>query len=210
MKKMTAFLSMACATLFIFTLFAASAVAQSTDPDNPTVVTQSVVQGKNSSGETVVYYYTFTAGPGVLKVTTDQKSGGITANYNLSWELTDANFKKLASEDFYGVTTSERKVTEIKLAKKQKVILKAEVTEDVENFKFQFAGAVNFTGSGTGTGIGTGSGMGNGDGTITDLTGDSSGSQQICMPRNGVLILTMQDGKKARVDLSKVQKIEIQ
>ena len=191
---------MAFSLLFVFVLSSAAAFAQSTDPDNPTVVTQSVVQGKNpGNGEIIVYYYTFTAGPGVLKVITDQKSGGIRGNENLSWELMDANFKQLASEEFYGVTTSERKVNEIKLAKNQKVILKVKVTEDVENFKFQFTGAVNFASS-------------NSNENIQEITGDNTTqtTQQICMPRNGVLILTMQDGRKAKVDLGKVQKIEIQ
>ncbi|MGA9995236.1 MAG: hypothetical protein WBP93_07480, partial [Pyrinomonadaceae bacterium] len=161
MKK-TNFFGMAFSLLFVFVLFNSSASAQSTDPDNPTVVTQSAVQGKNpGNGEVVVYYYTFTAGPGILKLTTDQKSRGIRGNEKLSWELLDANFKGLASEELYGVTTSERKVNEVKLAKSQKVILKVKVTEDVENFKFQFAGAVNFAG-------------GNSNENIQEITGDNT------------------------------------
>lgn len=193
---------MAFSLLFVFVLFNAAAFAQSTDPDSPTVVTQSIIQWKVSGrGKNVVYYYTFTAKPGVLKVTTDQKSGGITAMPKLSWELTDANFNKIESEDFYQVTTAERKVKEIKFTKKQKVILKVTADEDVVSFKFQFAGAVAFTGDGSG-----------GDENIPEISGDDNtqSTQQICMPRNGVIIMTMKDGKKAKVDLSKVQKIEIQ
>jgi hypothetical protein len=201
--KIINFFGMAFSLLFVFALFNAATFAQSTDVDNPTVVTQSVVQGKHpgNTEETVVYYYTFTAGPGILKVTTDQKSGGITASANLSWELTDANFNMLGSEDFYQVTTLERKVKEIKLTKKQKVILKVEVTEDVKFFKFQFTGAVAFTPAKSG-----------GSENIPEISGDNNTptTQQICMPRNGVIIMTMKDGKKAKVDLSKVQKIEIQ
>ncbi len=76
-----------------------------------------------------------------------------------------------------------------------------EVTEDVENFKFQFAGAVAFTPAKSG-----------GNENIPEISGDNNtqSTQQICMPRNGVIILTMKDGNKAKVDLSKVQKIEIQ
>ena len=196
MKKIN-FFGMVFSLLFVFVLFNAAAFAQSTDPDSPTVVTQSAVQWKLSGkGKTVVYYYTFIAGSGILKITTDQTSVGITAMQNLSWELTDANFKTIKSEDFYGVTTSERRVTEINLTKKQKVILKVMVTDDVQNYKLQFAGAVNFT---------------NSDENIEDITADETETkQQICMPRDGVLILTMKDGKKVKVDLSKVQKIDIQ
>lgn len=188
---------MAFSLLFVFVLFNAAAFAQSTNADSPTLLKQSVVQWNVSGkGKNVVYYYTFTAGPGVLKITADQTSGGITGMENLSWELMDANFNAIESDDMFGVTTTERKVTEIKLTKKQKVILKVKVTDDVKNFKFQFAGAVNFTDS---------------DEEIEDLTGDQTeAKQQICMPRNGVLILTMNDGKKVKVDLSKVQKIDIQ
>lgn len=202
MKKLN-FFGIAFSLLFAFVLFNASAFAQSIDIDNPTVVTQSVVQGKHpgNTEEDVVYYYTFTAGPGVLKITTDQKSGGITGNYNLSWELTDTNFNAIESEDFYGTTTLERKVKEIKLTKKQKVILKVEVDEDVQLFKFQFTGAVAFTPAKSG-----------GNENIPEISGDTTTEsiQQICMPRNGIIIMTMKDGKKAKVDLSKVQKIEIQ
>ena len=202
MKK-TNFFSMAFSLLFIFVLFNAVTFAQSTDPDSPTVVTQSVVQWKVSDkGKNVVYYYTFTAGPGVLKVTTDQKSGGITAMPKLSWELTDANFNKIEGEDFYQVTTAERKVKEIKFTKKQKVVLKVTVDENVVSFKFQFAGAVAFAGDNSS----------GGNENIPEISGDDNtqSAQQICMPRNGVIIMTMKDGKKAKVDLNKVQKIEIQ
>ncbi len=189
--------------LFVFVLCSAAAFAQSTDIDNPTVVTQSVVQGKHpgNTEEDVVYYYTFTAGPGVLKVTTDQKSVGIIGNPNLIWELTDANFNAIESDDLYGVTTLDRKVKEIKLTKKQKVILRVELDDDVKLFKFQFTGAVSFTPAQSG-----------GNENIPEISGDTTtqSTQQICMPRNGVIIMTMKDGKKAKVDLSKVQKIEIQ
>lgn len=134
-------------------------------------------------------------------MTADQKSGGITGNAKLSWQLMNADSKDLASEDFYQVTTSERRVTDVKLTKKQKVILKVTINPAVVNFKFQFAGAVSFTG-----------GIGDSNADIPEITGDNNtpSTQQICMPRNGVIIMTMQDGKKAKVDLSKVQKIEIQ
>ncbi len=191
---------MAFSILFVSLISGVSSHGQSTDPDNPTVLTQSVIQWKNPGNREVVFYYTFTAGPGTLEVTTDQRSGGITAMPKLSWQLLDAKFNQIKSEDMYQVTTAERKVTEVTLTKKQKVILKVVAAEQLVNFKFQFSGAVNFAG-----------GKSSGSEDIQEITGEAvEGTQQICMPRNGVLIMTMQDGKKARVDLSKVQKIEIQ
>lgn len=192
----TNYLGTASSLLLVFGLFSGTASAQSTDPDGPTVLTQSTVQWNNpGNSSTVVYYYTFTAGPGVLKVTADQKSGGITAMPKLTWELLDANSNGIATEDFYQVTTSERKVKDIRFTRRQKVILKVTAGEDVMNYKFQFAGAATFAAE-----------------SIPELVGDVStqSTQQICMPRNGIIIMTMKDGKKAKVDLSKVQKIEIQ
>lgn len=186
-------------TLFVIGLFSTAAIAQSTDPDNPTMLKQNSIQWKRTkpSKTTLVYYYAFTAGPGTVEITTDQRSVGITGTENLSWKLTDAKFKDLGSADFYGVTTSERGVNEVMVSKKQTVILRVDVTEDVQEFKLRFDGAVTFAGGGE---------------EIPEITGDNEtpSTQQICMPRNGVLIMTMQDGKKAKVDLSKVQKIEIQ
>lgn len=198
MKK-TNLLGMAFSFLCVSLLGGVSAFAQSTDPDNPTVVTQSVIQWKNPGNREGVFYYTFTAGPGTLEVTTDQRSGGITAMPKLSWQLLDAKFNQIKAEDMYQVTTAERKVTEITLTKKQKVILKVVSDKQLVNFKFQFDGAVSFASGNSGSE------------DIPEITGEAGqGTQQICMPRNGVLIMTMQDGKKAKVDLSKVQKIEIQ
>ena len=199
---------MAFSLLFVFVLFNAATFAQSTDPDSPTLVTQTMVQGK-ITGEATAYYYTFTAGPGVLKVTFDLKSQ-TTSGAFMTWQLTDANFKELESGSIFGANAAgERQVKEINLTKKQKVILKAEGSADSApaNFKFQFTGAVAFTGGMSG------GGGGGGNQNIPEISGDTTtteSTQQICMPRNGVIIIIMKDGKKAKVDLSKVQKIEIQ
>ncbi|CAN5727152.1 hypothetical protein BH20ACI4_BH20ACI4_00990 [soil metagenome] len=199
MKTTTNAVRMIITLLFIIGLYSAVVSAQSTNPDSPTMLKQNTVQWKRTapSKTTKVFYYAFTAGPGTVEITTDQRSVGITAMQNLSWKLTDTKFKELGSEDLYGVTTMERKVNEVTVNKKQTVILRVDVTEDVQEFKFRFDGAVSFAG---------------GDEDVTEITGDTEteSTQQICMPRNGIIIMTMQDGKKAKVDLRKVQKIEIQ
>lgn len=186
------------ALLFVIGLFSIAGFSQSSNPDSPTVLKQNSIQWKRKtpSKKDLVYYYSFTAGPGTVEITTDQKSVGITGNENLSWDLTSTRFSSFGSEMFFGVTNSERKVNEVMVDKKQKVILKITVTEDVQEFKINFDGAVEFEGNEE----------------IPEITGttEMNSTQQICMPRNGVIVLTMQDGKKAKVDLSKVQKIEIQ
>ncbi len=197
MKK-TNFFGTAFCLLFVLFLFGTTVFAQSTDPDNPTVVVKREIQGKNLSGEELVYYYTFTAGPGSVKVTTDVKEGSPQGrSAAIYYSLLDSNFKEL--KRVTNIYANDRNIEEIKLNKKQKVILKLEVSSNTGNFKMQFDGAVNFTSS-------------NNDENIPEISGDTTtqSTQQICMPRNGVIIMTMQDGKKAKVDLSKVQKIEIQ
>lgn len=187
--------------LFVIGLCGIAGFAQSTNPDSPTVLKQDSIQWKRKtpSKQDLVYYYTFTAGPGTVEITTDQRSVGITGMQNFTWVLTDSKFKELGSEDMYGVTNSERSVKEVTVNKKQKVILKIVVTQDVQEFKMQFDGAVDFSDGG-------------GDEDVPEITGDNDTptTEQICMPRNGVIIITMKDGKKAKIDLSKVQKIEVQ
>ncbi len=150
------------------------------------------------SEESLVYYYTFTAGPGILKVTADVKKGNAAGRYAaMDYSLLDSNFKELKSVS--NIYENERNIEEISLNKKQKVILKLEVSNG--NFKVQLDGAVNFSGS-----------MSGGNQNIPDISGDTTTqtTPQICMPRNGVIIMTMKNGKKAKVDLNTVQKIEIQ
>ncbi len=202
MKK-TNFFGTAFSLLFVLFLFGTTVFAQSTDPDNPTVVTKREIQGKNIGDDLETYYYTFTAGPGILKVTTDMKhnsSSGRTAV--MDFILLDSNFKEIKHVDSL-ISEDARSILEIQLNKKQKVILKLDVGLNTGNFKMQFDGAVNFSG-----GMSSGSGNQN----IPEISGDTTteSTQQICMPRNGVVIMTMKDGKKAKVDLNKVQKIEIQ
>lgn len=186
--------------LFIIFLFNTTAFAQSTDPDNPTVLEKREIQGKNTGDDDATYYYTFTAGPGIVKVTTDLKHAASSGrNAVMDWILLDSNFKELKRVN--SIYEEARNIQEVQLTKKQKVILKLVVGLNTGNFKIQLDGAVNFAG-----------GKSSSSEDIPEITGDNTSptSPQICMPRNGTLILTMQDGKKAKVDLSKVQKIEIQ
>jgi hypothetical protein len=195
MKKVNFFGVVFC-LLFIFVLFDGSAFAQSTDPDNPTILTRNELQGKNLKDKTLTYYYTFTAGPGTLKLTTDLKNGTPTGRLAiLDWILLDSNFKVIKRVN--AIYAENRSVQEVNLTKKQKVILQLEVGLNTGGFKMQLDGAVHFTSD---------------NDEVQDLTADSpqTQQQQICIPRDGVVILTMNDGRKVRVDLSKVQKIDIQ
>lgn len=198
MKK-TNFIGMAFILVFVFVLCGTAVFAQSTDPDNPTSLTRNEIQGKNLGDKPVAYYYAFTAGPGILKITADVKSNQYSGYGDMNWQLLDTNFKKIGEDSFAGDKTGKRSVKEIDLAKKQKVILKLTIGEKVADFKLQFGGAVNFADTGTNE-------------NIPEISGDNdtTSTQQICMPRNGVIIMTMKDGKKAKIDLSKVQKIEVQ
>jgi hypothetical protein len=186
---------MASVAFVLFTLLNMPVFAQSTDPDSPTVLTQNVIQGNNLGDHTISYYYTFTAGAGIIKITADAKADAYSSN--LGWNLKDSNFNDLGSEYFSTGVEGERKVKEIKLDKNQKVIFKVEVPTNLASFKIQFAGAVDFVNA-----------KNNNAEEIIDIT--SGNTQKVCFPRNAVLMLMMKDGQKAKIDLSKVQKIDIQ
>lgn len=151
------------------------------------------------TGREAVNYYTFTAGPGMVRVTSDVKGGDNTVS--MGWKILDLNAKILAFDNSAADSSGSRNVEEFQLDKKQKVVLKVVTETGVVSFKFQLSGAVYFDPV-----------KSDGDENIVEISGDNDtiSSQQICMPRNGVIIMTMKDGKKVKVDLSKVQKIEIQ
>jgi hypothetical protein len=59
--------------------FAVSSEAQSTDLDNPTVLTASVIEGEGD-GKVETFYYSFTAMKGDVKVTVDAKTDKLFGN----------------------------------------------------------------------------------------------------------------------------------
>jgi hypothetical protein len=73
----------------------APVLAQSTNPNSPTLLTTSVISGRGSMDREIVYYYKFTAKPGKLAITLDldadeQKGNTGAATINLQTTSSDS------------------------------------------------------------------------------------------------------------------------
>src|SRR6187455_699581 len=81
-----------CGMLLALFLAHGVAIGQSEDRDSPTPVSSNVIEGEGD-GKATTYYYSFSAGPGDLKVTVDGK----TDNYSspLRVKLSDEDGKEL-------------------------------------------------------------------------------------------------------------------
>lgn len=121
--------------------------AQSTDPDAPTVLTESTIIGQNSSdmSEDNTYYYAFNVNKGTLTLTLDlmptnkSDAGGL-----LQWTLLSPKFEKLKYENLSAQGSPERQVKEMPVTIKRRVLLKI-VVSGKTSYKIKLAGsAVKF------------------------------------------------------------------
>ena len=107
--------------------FAVSSEAQSTDLDNPTVLTASVIEGEGD-GKVETFYYSFTAMKGDVKVTVDAK----TDNYSviLDVSLLDEDGGQLLRIQNVATDTGKREVATQHLVRDQKVIVRVALPKD--------------------------------------------------------------------------------
>ncbi|WP_044234072.1 hypothetical protein [Haliscomenobacter hydrossis] len=104
---------------FLFLLTGGILVAQSTNPDQPTPLTQSELRVSVPNNKTK-YYYTFMLGEGELILTADVSGGTI------YYEMVNEDFKAIganSSGNWFGGTPSKRSVTRYNSIRRQKVIL---------------------------------------------------------------------------------------
>ena len=129
--------------------FVTAGAAQSTDVDNPTPMTTSIVTGK-SNGKAKTVYYSFTASaadPGEVKVkvtaSTDERSTSLRVNF-----LDDEGQKVM--DEIYVIPNREPavKVGKHTFADRQKVIMRITLPDDPQvkllNYKVEVSGAVEF------------------------------------------------------------------
>lgn len=136
----------ACCGMLLM-LFAVSgvAVAQSEDRDNPTPVAANIVEGEGD-GKATTYYYSFTAGPGDVKLTVDGK----TDNYSspLRVKLSDEDGKELLDVSVVANKPPKREVAQRRFVRQQKVIMSVSMIDDAQvklmSFKIKLDGAVTF------------------------------------------------------------------
>lgn len=101
-----------------------SASAKSLPQDNPTPLESREIGGDVEGKQVEEKFFRFSAGPGTVVMTLDMKTeSGTMIDFDFS--LMDARWKKLAGHfDVLGNSATKRVVKEIKLKKKQTLILK--------------------------------------------------------------------------------------
>ncbi len=100
---------------------------ESTDPDTPTALSESTINGVNSSNmsEDNTYYYIFNVNKGTLTWTLDltptnkSDAGGV-----LQWTLLSPKFEKLKYDNLSAQGSLERQVKDMPVTIKRRIILK--------------------------------------------------------------------------------------
>ena len=137
----------AALSLVLAVLPSQGSFAQSTDPDAPTMLTESTIEGMNSSNmsEDNTYYYAFDVNKGTLSLTLDviptnkSDAGGL-----LQWTLMSTKFQKLKYDNLSAQGSPERQMKDMPVTVKRRVILKLAVSGNA-GYKIKLSGsAVNF------------------------------------------------------------------
>ena len=128
MKKNTETNALSLILLMIVSLtFVITTRAQSTDIDNPTVLTANIIEGEGD-GKAETFYYSFTAMKGDVKVTVDTKSD----NYSviLDVALLDEDGGQLLRIQNVATDIGKREVATKHFVRDQKVIVRVALPKD--------------------------------------------------------------------------------
>lgn len=135
---------MLCAAISLF-IGPQSAVAQSTDRDNPTPLATNEVKGY-APGKKVEYYFTFLAGPGDVVLTID--SGAKASFSEFKAELFDMEAERLTVVQvlpYPGETA--RRVARATFGAQQPVLLRLTLDKDAAQYMARVGGAAQFAGA---------------------------------------------------------------
>jgi hypothetical protein len=195
----------------VLAALAVSTTAQSTDPFSPTAMTTEVVKGRWPSGKRVAYYYSFTAGPGVVKVQFNCKSDGSVDA--CGGQLSDADGHLLTPVENRGdsfLTTAVGGmfyedgglfVATYEIKRRQKFIFKF-YTDLSEK---EYGGNYSIKVSGDGV-LSKESITSTNNGSTNNNNGADNAS---CLPKSGKLRLVMEDGTIQEINLSRVREAAI-
>jgi hypothetical protein len=125
----------------------------STKIDKPTLLTSNEIRGKGA-GEDISYYYTFSAGPGEVKVTVDGKNkpGLLPLRPGefkdaVAVEISDLDAKRLfyVERDLTFTTTDQRKVERFQLGRGQQVIMRILLSRHILDYMVRVEGTIDFS-----------------------------------------------------------------
>ena len=193
--------------------FIGTSQAQSTSQSNPTPFAAKEITGKGPSQETN-YYYSFKGGPGEVMITLNIKAQQYSTFARL--EVLDAELNTLATHNMNAATTtgSAQVIKKIELNNKQTVLLKLTLDGNLAEYKITLGGAVGFSSSGSdnssiSTGNTTNQSTNKNKMSNIDFTKIKFG-KFINLPKNGTLVIQMNDGLKQEIDLKNVESVTVQ
>lgn len=234
--KHTPFVRATLALITLLLFWVAPALAQSTDRDNPTLLSSNIIKG-TGVGKKVEYFYSFSAGPGDLTLTIDLRAAAGATSAEI--ELFDADSKIFY---FYpnATTQNEHAVKHVNVNGKQTLTMRVALDGSAGAYAIKLGGAVELahpdtsqpTGapmesgemgqspadqqgtpqpeSAGGTFGGTSSGkQGKGNNLEMGINILQTVGSRFALPTSGTLHVVMKDGTTQDIDLSKVKSASI-
>jgi hypothetical protein len=115
----------------------------STNIDKPTWLSSNEIRGIGI-GEGDSYYYTFHAGPGIIKITADAKNKPSGFAIAIHVVLMDINANKLADLSIGNTSIDQRVVKEMSLNHEQQLIMRVILDEETIDYMIKIEGAATF------------------------------------------------------------------
>lgn len=219
-KRFLNHLNLLAALPIILIALAGTALAQSTDLDNPTPMTTNETKGRWQTGKAISFFYSFTAGPGEIMVMFDFKPDS--SLLNVSAEVTDVYGRGIGNLDdsqkrselsYFATPEGERLVGRYELKRRQKLVARISIMGDEVatpgSYKVRVSGdGVSFNDNNTSTSNSSGNNSStNNSGTMNN---NNAGSNNVLsLPKSGKLRLVMDDGTIQEINLSRVREATI-
>jgi hypothetical protein len=196
----------------VFVALTATARAQSTDPLNPTVMTSDTVKGRWPSGKRISYYYSFVAGPGLVKVSFNCKPDNVIDG--VGGQLLDADGRPFVpleniqegskSPSVEGLVYQQGKlfVGTYEIKRRQKFIFKFYTT----NLEGEMGGSYTIKVSGDGVTFADG---GDSSSNNPNSSNRPAAEKASCLPKSGKLRLVMDDGTIQEINLTRVKEMSV-
>jgi hypothetical protein len=204
-------------------VFADPAAAQSTDPDNPVMLTTNSVKGRLTGNKPTAHYYGFVGGPGQVRVVFDFTPEG--GSQGVAGQFLDAYgrpFLNLDPDKRSGIThqdtvhavvyeEGERLVGTFEVKRRQKLLIKVfTVGGTLSNQPVKYGIRIE----------GGDPAFGPSDPTIKKPTTDNPpphnpgvtgipGNSLSCLPKSGKLRMVMDDGTVQEINLSRIREASI-
>lgn len=200
----------------ILMVFANMATAQSTDPFTPTPMTTETVKGRWIKDKLISHYYSFMAGPGVIKVSFNSVADS--GSTIVGGDLTDADghlFTRLESVDHVdivpiyvqGVAGGDglRLTSTYEIKRRQRVIVRfyTAITSP------DSGGNYTIKVSGDGISFSENNSSANNSSNNINSTNNNAADKISCLPKSGKLRIVMKDGTVQEINLSSVNELTV-